>query len=227
MTAKPEPRRLLIWDLPLRLFHWALALLFGVMWWTGEERMLDLHRAAGYSVIALLLFRIVWGFAGSSTARFGNFVRSPRSVGNYVRNEMLLRGGARKAGHNPLGGWSVLVMLALLLIQCLLGLFAVDIDGLESGPFSYLVEFDTGRVAAELHHIIFDALVVIVALHILAVIFYLVWRRQNLVLPMISGHSPSISEDAGVTARSFGFGFAILAGCGLAVFAVVELFGRA
>ena len=227
MTDSHEPARLMVWDLPLRAFHWALAVLFGAMWWTAEEGMLDLHRTAGYSVMALLLFRIIWGFAGSSTARFGSFVRGPRSVASYVRHEMLLRGGAPKFGHNPLGGWSVVAMLMLLMIQCLLGLFSVDVDGLESGPFSYLVEFDTGRLAAELHQIVFDALLVIVALHILAVIFHMAWRRQNLIRPMISGYFPWSSEEPGMARQPLRFGFAILAGSGLAVFAVVELFGRA
>lgn len=227
MTARREPVRYLVWDLPLRLFHWALAILLGVMWWTGEERMLDLHRIAGYSVIALLLFRIIWGFAGGSTARFGSFVRNPRSVGNYVRNEMLLRGGGPKAGHNPLGGWSVVAMLSLLLVQCLLGLVSVDVDGIESGPFSYLVEFDTGRIAAELHQIIFDAMLVIIALHILAVVFHLVWRREDLIRPMISGYGPSGGGDPGMAGQYLRLGIAILAGCGLAVFAMVEMFGRA
>jgi cytochrome b len=182
--------RLAVWDAPTRLFHWVLVLLIGAMWWTGENRMLDWHRLAGYAVVALLLFRLAWGVVGSTTARFASFVQPPRAVARYVRQDLFKRGSAAHAGHNPLGGWSAVAMLLLLLTQALLGFLAVDIDGLESGPFSYLVDFDTGRQAAELHELLFNVLLAVMALHVAAVIFYLVWRRDNLISPMISGRRP-------------------------------------
>ena len=179
--------RLRIWDLPTRLFHWTLVPLLAAAWWTAEERMLDWHRLAGYSIFALLLFRLIWGFTGSSTARFSSFAGGPAKVARYVRGHMFDRGAAPAPGHNPVGGWSVIAMITLLLLQVGLGFFAVDIDGMESGPFSYLVDFDTGRAAAEWHEIVFNIILALTALHVVAVLFYLVHRRDNLIGPMISG----------------------------------------
>ncbi|WP_449469033.1 cytochrome b/b6 domain-containing protein [Sphingobium chungangianum] len=181
------PVRLRIWDLPIRLFHWTLVPLLGFAWWTAEERMLDWHRLAGYSIFALLLFRLIWGFAGSSTARFSNFVGGPSTLLRYVRGHMFNRAATPAAGHNPVGGWSVIAMITILAVQVGLGFFSVDIDGMESGPFSYLVDFETGRVAAEWHAFIFNAILALTAVHVVAVLFYLVHRRDNLVGPMISG----------------------------------------
>ncbi|WP_375197117.1 cytochrome b/b6 domain-containing protein [Sphingobium sp.] len=181
------PARLRIWDLPTRLFHWTLVPLLGLAWWTAEERMLDWHRLAGYSIFTLLLFRLIWGVAGSSTARFSHFVGGPVTLFRYVRGHMFNRGTAPAPGHNPVGGWSVIAMIALLATQVGLGFFSVDIDGMESGPFAYLVDFDTGRVAAEWHGFIFDVILALTALHVVAILFYLIHRRDNLVGPMISG----------------------------------------
>ncbi|WP_062793099.1 cytochrome b/b6 domain-containing protein [Sphingobium herbicidovorans] len=182
-----EAARLRIWDLPTRLFHWTLVPLLGLAWWSAEERMLDWHRLAGYSICALLLFRLIWGMVGSSTARFGLFVGGPATLFRYVRGHMFNRAAKPSAGHNPAGGWSVIAMIALLLAQVGLGFFSVDIDGMESGPFSYLVDFDTGRAAAEWHALFFNIILGLTALHIVAILFYLVHRRDNLVGPMISG----------------------------------------
>ncbi|GLV22940.1 MULTISPECIES: cytochrome b/b6 domain-containing protein [Sphingomonadales] len=179
--------RLRIWDLPTRLFHWTLVPLLAFAWWTAEERMLDWHRLAGYSIFTLLLFRIIWGVAGSSTARFANFVGGPSRLFHYIRGHMFNRSAAPAPGHNPVGGWSVIAMIAILAVQVGLGFFSVDIDGMESGPFSYLVDFETGRVAAEWHAFIFNIILALTALHVVAILFYLLHRRDNLVGPMISG----------------------------------------
>lgn len=219
--------RLRIWDAPLRLFHWALVLLIGALWWTGEARMLDWHRLAGYAVMALVLFRLIWGFAGSSTARFTAFLRGPRAVAHYVRGIMFRRGAHGVPGHNPLGGWSVIAMLALLATQIALGLFAVDIDGLESGPFSYLVEFDTGRLAAEAHALLFDLLLILMALHVAAVAFYLIYRGDNLLAPMITGSRRWMQERPALRFVPGWIGFALMGACGGVIWLVIALWGRA
>lgn len=181
--AGPEQAaRVRVWDLPTRLFHWTLVLLIAFSWWSGDARRMDWHRYSGYAVLALLTFRIFWGFAGSSTARFTGFLRSPAATWRYVRG--LGPGGH---GHNPLGAWSVLAMLLLLLTQVGLGLFSVDIDGIESGPLADRVSFDAGRAAADLHHIAFNGLLALVALHLAAIAFYATARRDNLLGPMITG----------------------------------------
>src|SRR5688572_21899245 len=101
-------RAIPVWDVPTRLFHWLLVLLIAFSWWSADSRRMDWHRYSGYAVLGLLAFRILWGFAGSSTARFAGFVRSPAATLRYLRGE---KAGV---GHNPLAAWSVLAMLGLL-----------------------------------------------------------------------------------------------------------------
>jgi len=174
--------RVALWDLPTRVVHWALVLLIPFSWWSAEEHHMDWHRSSGYAILGLLLFRLIWGLVGSSSARFADFVRGPRAVLAYARGR-----GEKALGHNPMGGWSVVAMLALLTAQVGLGLFAVDTDGLESGPLSHWVSYDAGRAAAEWHELAFNLLQALILLHVAAVLFYLFVRRDNLVAAMFSG----------------------------------------
>jgi cytochrome b len=177
-----------VWDLPTRLFHWLIALLVGVSWWSAENGVMDWHTRSGLAALVLLVFRLLWGLFGSSTARFVSFVRSPAAVVAYLRRP---KGSAHTLGHTPLGGYSVIIMLLTLCVQVGTGLLAVDVDGIESGPLSYLVSFDQGRVAARVHHISFTALQVLVALHVLAIFCYRI-RGRRLILPMLTGHDPQV-----------------------------------
>jgi cytochrome b len=176
-----------VWDAPTRLFHWLLAGLFAFSWWTGEEGRLDWHRWSGYLIAGLIVFRIYWGFAGPETARFARFVRGPRQTLAYAFS--LFRPDYRLAfGHNPLGALSVLAILLALIAQVGLGLFAQDTDtGLVSGPLNRFVSYETAEAATELHEAAFDILMILIAVHVAAVAFYLVVKRANLVGPMITG----------------------------------------
>jgi cytochrome b len=178
--------RLRIWDGPTRVMHWLLVVLIAICWWTGIHDQLQWHLYAGYAILWIVLLRLYWGFAGSSTARFAHFVRGPRHVLDYART-LRHRDSAHSYGHNPLGAISVLVMIGVVLAVVGLGLFAVDVDGLYSGPLSSFVSFRTGRHLAHLHYRWFDYLLVVIALHLAAVAFYYIYKRQNLVFPMISG----------------------------------------
>lgn len=181
--AAPPARPL--WDLPTRIVHWALVVLLLVSWFTGGENM-QLHRWSGYGVLALLVFRLWWGVAGGSTARFMHFLTGPKATLAHLRT-LGRREPSAAAGHNALGAWSVVAMIAVMLVQVGLGLFATDIDGLESGPLSHLIDFDASRVAADLHEVTFRVLQALVALHLAAIAFYWIWKRQNLVGAMITG----------------------------------------
>jgi cytochrome b len=181
----------LIWDLPTRLFHWLLAALVAVSWWTAEQGMLDWHKLSGFAIAGLLVFRLWWGVAGSSTARFGGFLKGPAGIMAY------LKGGAAGApGHNPLGGWSVVAMLAVLVAQVTLGLFAIN-DDFEGGPLTKYVDYETGLVIAEWHETLFNVLLGLIVLHLLAIGYYAA-RRKNLVGPMITGKG-AVAEGAAVT----------------------------
>ena len=171
-----------VWDVPVRLVHWATVIAVALSWWTGETGRLEWHRWSGYALLGLVTFRIYWGFFGSSTARFRQFVRGPRAIAGYLRGAWDVA-----AGHNPLGALSVLALIVLLLLQVTLGLFAVDVDGIESGPLSLYVSFETGRLAAEWHEAVFNVLLALTALHIVAIAWYRVVKKEKLVEAMIHG----------------------------------------
>jgi len=176
------PARIRVWDVPTRLAHWLVVLLVAFSWWTAETARMEWHRWGGYALLGLVIFRIYWGLAGSSTAKFSEFVRGPRAIANYLRG-----GWAAAPGHNPLGALSVVTLLALLAAQVVLGLFAVDVDGLESGPLSTYVSFEAGRAAAGWHETTFNVLLGLIALHVVAVGYYVLFRKQALVAAMVHG----------------------------------------
>lgn len=154
---------------------------------------MEWHRYSGYTLLGLLIFRIYWGFAGSSSARFSHFLRGPAGVIAYLRES---RQTHRDAGHNPLGGWSVAAMLILMLGQVLIGLFVSDVDGIESGPLSHLVSFETSRTLADIHEIVFNAILALIGLHLAAILFYLLVRRDNLIVAMLTGQRRDVRMKA-------------------------------
>ena len=172
-----------VWDLPVRLFHWTLVVLVALAWWSAEEHKDDLHLYLGYGVLSLLLFRILWGFFGSSTARFGAFVRGPAAVTRYVRD----RFHWPTAGHAPLGALSVIALIALLLVIVGTGLIALDEDGFFGGPLASLVSISTSDTARELHEDLFKVLLALIALHVAAILLYRLALGRNLLGPMITG----------------------------------------
>lgn len=177
-----------VWDLPTRLFHWLIVLLIGFSWWSAETGHMDWHYRSGLAALVMLLFRLLWGMVGGSTARFSNFLRSPASVIAYLRRP---KESIHAPGHNPLGGYSVIAMLLTLVVQVGTGLLAVDIDGIESGPLSYLVSFDQGRAAAGVHEIAFAALQTLIVLHLLAIAWYRI-RGRRLIMPMLTGRDTQL-----------------------------------
>jgi cytochrome b len=184
-----------IWDGSTRLVHWLMAVLVGLSWWSAARHRMDYHRYSGYALLGVLAFRLYWGAFGSTTARFAHFVKGPRSIWRYLQSGAGQSGAENSVpGHNPLGALSVLALLGLLLGQVTLGLLSVDVDGLESGPLSHLVSFETGRACARLHRLGFDVLRVFIGLHIGAVVLHGLLRRDNLIRPMITGSKPWIHE---------------------------------
>lgn len=188
-----EGRKARIWDLPTRVMHWLLVISIGVCWWTGTNNDLEYHQYSGYAALWIVLMRVYWGFAGSSTALFKNFVRGPATVIAYLRT-LHWRNTPQAPGHNPLGALSVLLLLGLVLTVVIQGLLAVDVDGLYSGPLSLYVTFKQGRHFARLHYQWFEYLLWAIGLHLAAVIFYYLHKRHNLVAPMITGKA-HVEED--------------------------------
>ena len=182
-----------IWDLPTRALHWGLVIAIGFCWWSGTNNELEYHVLSGYAALWIILMRVYWGFAGSSTALFKNFVRGPGAIIAYVRT-LHWRNTPHTPGHNPLGALSVLALLGVTLTVVVLGLFAVDVDGLFSGPMSLYVTFKKGRHLARLHYQWFEYMLWVIGLHLAAVAFYYVHKRHNLVKPMITGKA-QVEED--------------------------------
>lgn len=207
MPAEGRPS-IYLWDLPVRVTHWAFVLLLPAMWWTAEEGHMDRHKQIGMIVLGLLAFRILWGIFGSAPARFGQFVKGPVMVLAYLRAGAA---GGGAAGHSPIGGWSVVALFALLALQIGLGLIAQDVDGLFSGPLNHLVAYETGDAAREWHELTFNILLALVAVHIAAIAFYLVVRKINLIAPMLSGRKAVGSAGAAEPQRGTALAFVLAA----------------
>lgn len=181
----------LVWDIPLRAFHWLLAVSVGASWATAEAGVdwMEVHFWLGYWTMGLLTFRIIWGFVGPRHARFASFLPSPAAVWRYGRT-VLTAHAARTAGHNPIGALMVIAFLALLGVQVATGLFASD-DILFSGPYHAAVDGDVAEALTSLHHANFNWILVAVIVHVVAALFYLIAKKQNLIAAMITGRKPA------------------------------------
>lgn len=179
--------RIAVWDAPTRLFHWALAVLVVFSFVTGKVGggWMEWHVKSGYSILALLAFRLAWGVVGSETARFSRFLAGPRTAIAYAR-DVAARRPRVVIGHNPLGGWMVALMIALLLLQAGTGLFSND-DIATQGPLADKVsDAWVGRLTA-IHKWNEWAIVAAVALHVSAIAFYHLVLRKDLIGPMVHG----------------------------------------
>ncbi|MBF0614173.1 MAG: hypothetical protein G8237_06470 [Magnetococcales bacterium] len=198
-TSAKSDAALKVWDLPTRLFHWSLVLgvISAFVARKFGDSLLVWHMANGYVILVLLVFRLLWGFWGSTTARFGAFLTGPGAVITCllkgIRGEHQLF-----VGHNPAGGWSVVAMLMVLTIQGVTGLFASD-DILVKGPLAFLVSDKSVALLSTIHRLSFWALLALIALHVSAVLFYLK-QGDNLILPMITGYKSPSNLPAGTTA---------------------------
>lgn len=218
------PKRIAVWDFPTRAFHWALAALVLFSFTTGRigGTWMAWHLRSGYAILALILFRIAWGFVGSDTARFAGFVRGPRAVLGHARR--LLAGDRRFAiGHNPLGGWMVLAMLAATAFQASTGLFADD-EIATQGPLAVKVSDAVVSRMSALHAANQWVMVALVALHVVAIAVYRWAWDVRLAGPMVSGWTDAPGAVAAPRMRSPWIALALLALCALAVYWLVEIY---
>lgn len=203
MPMKSKRTTIVVWDLGVRVFHWVLVVLLMALWATAESEgdWMGVHRWLGTAVLALVLARLIWGFIGSETARFAKFLKGPRAVIGYFRQWRGQGDESLHAGHNPAGGWSVVLLLALLLLQAVTGLFSND-DIFFEGPLSSLVSKALSDRLTGIHHLLFNALLAAVVLHVVAVVAYWIFKRNNLILPMILGRKRLPAEMAAPQLRS-------------------------
>jgi cytochrome b len=178
----PERGKQLVWDLPVRLVHWLLAALIAFSWWSVHHHHTDWHIWSGCAILTLLIFRFLWGFFGSSTARWASFVRGPRTIHAYLRGRWV------GIGHNPLGALSILALFLAVAVQVGLGLIAQDEDGIYLGPLARLVSSDTSDKARDIHELWFNVILALIVIHLGAIIVYHL-RGKHLIKPMITGRT--------------------------------------
>ncbi|WP_299846746.1 cytochrome b/b6 domain-containing protein [uncultured Paracoccus sp.] len=191
-TARTDPpaktERVRIWDPLLRGFHWLLATLVIANWLLGQvgPNDLTLHFYLGYTIAALLVFRVIWGFVGPEPARFSSFLRGPGAIRDYL-GHMLRREPSNWPGHNPLGGLSVIAMLLVLIYQVVTGLISDPEDFVNVGPLAGAVGSDIATEAPGWHALGANLILILVLLHVGIILFYRVWKNEDLVRPMITG----------------------------------------
>lgn len=185
-----EKKGALIWDLPTRLFHWGLALLILAAFLSEDNR--DIHQRVGIAILVLIVFRLIWGFIGGRYARFASFLRGPKAVLAHL-DEMRQPNPPQHIGHNAAGGWMVIVLLLLLLTQASLGLFTNDLITYV-GPLGGLISEGLSEKLTSVHRILSKVILAAVVLHISAVAVYFLWKKQNLVRPMLTGRRADLNE---------------------------------
>ena len=208
-----------VWDAPTRLFHWAIVLLIAASYFTikfasgsNVALMSNLHKLSGYTILSLLLFRLAWGFVGSETSRFSQFLRNPLEGLRHLR-QFGRREPDDQVGHNAAGGWMVLVLLVTLGIQAVTGLFTFD--DVPEGPLGGLVSEKTAYWLTSVHAANFNVILALIVLHVLAVTAYAVVKRQNLLRPMITGRKrlPGATRQPRMASPLLALLLVLLSGC--------------
>ncbi|MGX9463492.1 cytochrome b/b6 domain-containing protein [Shewanella sp. A14] len=177
-----DQQKIKVWDFPTRLFHWTMVCLLGGLWGTAEIGEMQWHQILAYLLMSLIIFRLIWGFIGSETAKFHDFLLSPKKVITYAKAHPK----PASLGHNPLGGYMVIALLSLLVVQLTTGLFATD-EIFTEGPLMYLVSSDTAGWLTWLHKTNFNFILGFAAIHIIAVILHVV-KGDNILKAMFSGY---------------------------------------
>jgi cytochrome b len=176
-----------VWDIPVRLFHWSLATSILLQFITAQigGNAMEWHRRIGYFVIGLILFRVVWGFVGSYHARFKNFVRAPAVVIAYAKS-LFKKDSPHYVGHNPMGALSVLAVMVAVGFQTVTGLFSND-DIMLEGPYASMVSKAFSDQMTSLHKLNSNVILVLIGLHLSAIVFYAVFKKEQLIEAMLTG----------------------------------------
>jgi len=186
-----KPKRIYVWDLGTRLFHWLLVIAVTVSIYTGNNGgmdEMDIHMLSGYTVLTLIIFRLMWGVVGARYARFTQFLKRPRTLWQYIR-ALPDRSQPLAPGHNPLGALSVVAMLIVLLAQASSGLFAND-DIMIEGPLVHLVSYRLSRELTEWHELNAYFIYGLIALHLAALLIHQLYLRHPLIKAMFTGYQP-------------------------------------
>lgn len=210
-----------VWDLPVRLFHWSLVILIALQWASAEFNLLamDWHFRIGYAIFGLVLFRIAWGFVGSQSARFAQSLAGPRRIAAYLPRALSREGNA-EPGHNPLGAWSAIALIGVVFAQALTGLFSSD-DIALFGPLAERVDAGVMDWMTDVHELLPDVLIALVVLHLVAVAYHALWKRENLVGAMFTGRK-RLPADPGLRFVGAGRALTLAIAVAAVVWAIVE-----
>lgn len=189
-------KKSLVWDIPVRLFHWLLVLCLFGQWLTAEvlEDAMEIHFYIGYFTLGLIIFRLIWGFVGTKYAKFNSFVSGPKAMLAYFRS-LTSKQQSLSIGHNSVGGLILPAVIILVGLQAISGLFTTD-DIVYSGPYYASANADLQQCMQWLHHNIFDILIAVIGLHLVAIGWYLVVLKHNLIKPMLDGKKAVAAENA-------------------------------
>lgn len=192
MTEQPDQNpnleRVRLWDPAIRIFHWALLICVVAAWGLGKfgPDIMTLHFYFGYAVAALLGFRLIWGLVGPKAVRFTHFIYSPKTTLSYA-SKIMERKPSYWRGHNPVGAMAVFALLGVLIAQVATGLMGDPDDYINVGPLASYVGYDNASLAIDIHETLASILLILVIIHVAAVAFYKLWKREDLIKPMITG----------------------------------------
>ena len=215
-------RSVLVWDIPVRVFHWLIVALVAAAYATWRMNWIVSHEWIGYATLTLLLFRLSWGFLGSETARFSRLFASPRTVLQHLKR-WLRREPDHEVGHNPAGGWMVLILIALLLVETLTGVYVAN-DIADEGPLTEHVPAWAANAIASSHVIFWDTLLAAILLHVLVIAGFAAIKGQNLLRPMITGTKLLSANVAPPRTSSLARASLLLLGCAVVTAVLVNLF---
>ena len=221
MTTIDKNSKALIWDWPVRAFHWLLLVCFLGSWITAESGIewATTHQWFGYTTLGLIVFRVCWGLIGPRFSRFSQFIRGPKAVWTSVL-ELGQRSPANHLGHSAIGGWATLVLLTLVTVQATSGLFVSD-DIFNAGPYNSAVTQEQANTLGWIHHTNFNVLQAFIGVHLIAILWYWIGKNHNLIKPMISGYKYALDED-GVTSSLSKRALVTAVGATLLIIALIE-----
>lgn len=187
-----------VWDFAVRFFHWSQVLLIAALWFTGEEGLMAQHQLLAYTLVALVVARLIWGIIGSESARFSRFAATPVAAIRYLRHPVAV------AGHNPASFYMIVLLLLLVSIQLVTGLATFDNSYLSDGPLVGVLPASWVEIASDLHSININLLLAAIAVHIVAALWHSV-RLHNVLAVMITGKDVVTTEQKPKLRNSSGF----------------------
>ena len=219
-TRESISRSVLVWDLPTRLFHWLTVVLVATAYVSWRINRMDWHVIAGEALLALVVFRLIWGLVGSETARFARFLAAPSAAARHLARLFHSEPDVQ-IGHNPAGGWMVVVLLALLLGETLSGIVVYNDVSAATGPLSEVMPESVENLMTNLHALLWQALIAAVLMHVAAIATYRMVKGHRLTQAMFSGHKQLPVARAAPRIASFPLALFVL-GCSIAVAVLIS-----